>query len=156
MHSWRVLILPFMEQSALYNMYNFNEPWDGPSNRKLLALRPNIYVCPTLQAERPSAAAVTSYVLLTGPGTTFPHGRTTRLTDIRDGTANTLIAAEVSNVSVAWTEPRDLDVRTMSFRVNDPNRPGISSRHPGGANVSFADGGKRFLREGITPGSCAP
>ena len=41
----------------------------------------------------------------------------------------------------------------MSYRVNDPRRPGISSKHPGGANVGFADGSTRFLRESIVPGT---
>lgn len=35
MHSWRVLILPFLEQQNLYAAYHFDEPWDGPNNRKL-------------------------------------------------------------------------------------------------------------------------
>src|SRR5262245_42706847 len=39
-HSWRVLILPFMECDPLYREYRFNEPWDGPNNRKLLAKMP--------------------------------------------------------------------------------------------------------------------
>src|SRR5688500_8670454 len=30
MHSWRVLILPFIEEQALYQRYRFNEPWNGP------------------------------------------------------------------------------------------------------------------------------
>ena len=39
MHSWRVLILPYLDQDALYKAYDFTEPWDGPTNKKLLALR---------------------------------------------------------------------------------------------------------------------
>jgi len=42
---WRVLILPFLECDPLYKQYNFNEPWDGPNNKKLLAARPRRYVC---------------------------------------------------------------------------------------------------------------
>lgn len=150
MHSWRVLILPFMEQNALYSAYNFSEPWDGPSNRKLLNSMPPIYSCPS---RNPGVATnLTSYVAVTGPGTAFPDGRTVAFQDIKDGTSYTVIAVEIENVDIPWTEPRDLDVRTMSFRVNDPKHAGVSSRHPGGANITFADGGKRFLREGVTPG----
>ena len=63
---------------------------------------------------------MTSYVAVTGPGTVFPGATSTRLEDITDGTANTLFVVEVSNVDIPWTAPRDLDVRSMSFRVNDP------------------------------------
>ena len=41
-HSWRVLILPFVEQKALYKRYNFDEPWNGPNNRKLAGRRPDV------------------------------------------------------------------------------------------------------------------
>ena len=70
----------------------------------------------------------------------FPDDKTVKLSDIRDGTVSTILAVEIANVDIPWTEPRDLDVRTMSFLVNDPKRAGISSPHPGGPNVAFADG----------------
>src|SRR6478735_1777869 len=35
MHSWRVLLLPYLEQKALHRQYRFDEPWDGPNNLKL-------------------------------------------------------------------------------------------------------------------------
>ena len=43
MHSWRVLILPYLDRNALYKAYNFSEPWDGPNNKKLLALASRVY-----------------------------------------------------------------------------------------------------------------
>ncbi len=57
MHSWRVLILPFLEYDDLYKQYNFNEPWDGPNNRKLLAARrAHMLVLPTRTSHRPVRA----------------------------------------------------------------------------------------------------
>src|SRR6476661_8060061 len=47
MHSWRVLILPYLDQAALHTEYNFSEPWDGPNNSRLLARRPAVYACPS-------------------------------------------------------------------------------------------------------------
>jgi prepilin-type processing-associated H-X9-DG protein len=148
MHSWRVLILPWLERSDLYNQYNFGEPWDGPNNIKLLNSIPPVYACPSWHD---STTTLTSYVAVTGPGTIFPGERTTRNEDITDGTSNTLIVLEVANVKIPWTAPQDLDVRTMSLRINDPKRPGISSKHPGGANVVFADASTRFVHESIAP-----
>jgi prepilin-type processing-associated H-X9-DG protein len=151
MHSWRVLILPFMEQSALYSMYNFNEPWNSAGNSRLLGMMPNIFACPSRHDTRRRPTSLTSYVVVKGPGTAFPEGKSVKLTDIKDGTSSTIVAVEVENLDIPWTEPRDLDVRSMSFRVNDPKRAGISSRHPGGANIAFVDGSQHFLCEGITP-----
>ena len=45
-HSWRVLILPYTEHGSLYERYDFDEPWDGPNNSKLIAEMPNFYGCP--------------------------------------------------------------------------------------------------------------
>jgi hypothetical protein len=150
MHSWRVLILPWLERTDLYNQYNFSEPWNGPNNVKLLHSIPTNYVCPSWHDY---TTTLTSYVAVTGPGTIFPGERPTRIEDITDGTANTLILGEVANVRIPWTAPKDLDVLAMSLRVNDPERLGISSKHPGGAHISLADGCIRFARETITPGN---
>ena len=60
---------------------------------------------------------------------------------------------EVSNVNIPWTAPVDLDVRTMSLQINDGKHAGISSKHPGGANVGVADGRARWARDSITPGN---
>lgn len=150
MHSWRVLILPFMDQSPLYSMYNFNEPWNGPADSKLIATCPSVYICPS-RHDYPARACATSYVVVTGPGTIFPDSATVMLSEIKDGDASTIIAVEVVNVDIPWTEPRDLDLRTMSFRFNDPNRAGISCRHPGGPGFSLADAQCRRLRKLITP-----
>jgi len=48
-HSWRVLILPFIEEEALYNEYRFDEPWNGPNNSKLASKMPDVFRCPSFQ-----------------------------------------------------------------------------------------------------------
>jgi hypothetical protein len=140
-HSWRVLILPFLEQSMLYNSYSMAEPWDGPSNRKLLAQRPGIFGCPS----RDGGGHLTSCVVIVGPKTLFPGSKSRTLGDIRDGASQTFLLVEVSNVNIPWTEPRDLDAETMSWVFDDPSRPSISSPHERGPNVAFADDSIRVL-----------
>jgi Protein of unknown function (DUF1559) len=143
MHSWRVLILPFMdmEQTALYNAYNMAEPWDSPNNRKLIGPMRNIYGCPS----RDGGPTLTSYVAIVGPRTVFPGSKSRRIAEIRDGTTETILLAEVSNVDVAWTEPRDLDVETMSWIINDRSKPAVSSVHSRAPTLLFADGMVRSL-----------
>lgn len=136
MHSWRVLILPFMEQQPLYASYRFDEPWDGPNNRTLLHQMPNVFACPN---HRDASSGLTSYAAITGPKTAFPGAKTTRIADITDGTHTTIFLAEVCNLDIPWTAPRDLDTSWMSFRINDPARPGISSRDRGGPAVVAVD-----------------
>jgi Protein of unknown function (DUF1559) len=141
MHSWRVLIMPFLYQDPLYESYRMDEPWDGPNNRKLIDRRPNVYNCPS----RPPSPGLTSYVVIVGPNTAFPGSKTTKLGDIHDGPASTILVAEVSNVDIAWTEPRDLDAESMSWAIDDPKRPSISSPHYAGPAVIFADASYRRL-----------
>jgi hypothetical protein len=148
MHSWRVLLLPFMEQAPLYNQYNITEPWDGPNNIKLLNSMPSYLACPS-RFSHPTT--LTSYVAITGPGTMFPGAGSVKFADITDGLSNTLMVVEVANLKVPWMAPLDLDIRTMSLRVNDPNHPGISSKHPGGANMVLGDARTCFMRDSITP-----
>jgi uncharacterized protein DUF1559 len=52
LHSWRVLLLPFLEQRELYEQYDFDEPWDGPNNRKLLAQRPSVFAFHDVQSQQ--------------------------------------------------------------------------------------------------------
>ncbi len=144
-HSWRVLILPFLEQQGLYDQYDFREPWNGPNNIKLLSKLPPVFECPTSHSPGPPVSTFTSYVAISGPGTMFPGAESIRLDQVTDGPAQTLMVVEVANVQIPWTKPEDLDVRTMASRIHDRDHPSISSNHPGGAVAAFGDGASRFL-----------
>jgi Protein of unknown function (DUF1559) len=147
MHSWRVLILPFLEEQRLYDQYDFGEPWNGPNNIKLLDSMPRIFACPRRSSNPKN---LTSYVVITGPGTLFPGVNSAKVADISDGTPNTLMVVETDNVGIPWTSPVDLDVRSMSFKINDRKAPGISSQHPRMVNVAYVDGTVRWLGESIS------
>jgi len=116
MHSWRVLILPYMERLPLYHMYDFKEPWDGPNNRKLWDLMPEVYRCPG--AERYAhmnhqpfgklAANAASYVAVVGDRTAWPGTRAVSQVAITDGLSETLTMIEYSGNKHPWTAPIDL------------------------------------------------
>jgi prepilin-type processing-associated H-X9-DG protein len=148
--SWRVLLLPYLEYKPLYDKFHLDEPWDNPHNQALLSSMPNIYHCPSHFAS--ASLGYTNYAAITGPGTLFPFSGKVTFADITDGTHNTLAFAEVCDRRIPWTSPVDLDVQVMSFQINDPRRPGISSKHPGGANVVFADGTAVFLTQDTPTG----
>jgi len=138
MHSWRVLILPFLERMDLYKRYNFDEPWDGPTNRKLLGQMPPQYHC--ISSDVPFEKRLTSYVVVVGKNTAFPGAKARELSELADGPARTLLVVEACHTGINWMEPRDLDLDAMNLRINDRDRPGIGSTHREGANAVFADG----------------
>ena len=67
-YSWRVAILPYLEQNPLYQQYNFNEPWDGPNNRKLLHKMPAVLSYPGVDGS-PISGTNSAYFVFTGKGT---------------------------------------------------------------------------------------
>ncbi len=149
MHSWRVLILPFLEQDDLYDQYDFSEPWDEPNNSKLAARIPKVFQCPSNYNRGQSL--MTSYVVVVGPETAWLGEKARTLGDMKDGTSNTILVVEVADSGIHWMEPRDFHVLQMSTTINSPAGQGISSKHPGGAQVGLADGSTSFVPEDWTP-----
>src|SRR5262249_38706201 len=127
MHSWRVLILPFAEQKPLYDAYRLDEPWDGPNNRKLHNQYPACFFCPTCYGKQPLGE--TNYVAVVGPGTVWPNDKCIQMSDVKDGTSNTILVVELANSGIHWMEPRDLHVNQMPMAVNAQRGQGISSPH---------------------------
>lgn len=144
MHSWRVLLLPFTEYAQDEVQYDFSQPWNSPANLAFAKESQihNMYFCPS---ESDWDRNDTSYVMLVGPNA-FSDGPTARKKeDITDKPGETIIVGEMSRSGIFWTEPRDLSVSEMSFKINDPNQIGLRSDHYGGLHVLFADGSVCFL-----------
>lgn len=136
--SWRVAILPFIEQQQLYSEFKLDEPWDSPHNQALAAKMPKTYACPSVPLLADNPHGMTEYLAIVGPVALFDETMGTSLDSVTDGTANTLAVVESKGL-VLWTKPEDvpLDVQTQSK---------VSSYHPGGANALFGDGSVRFLK----------
>jgi prepilin-type processing-associated H-X9-DG protein len=145
MHSWRLLILPFLEYEEIYERYRFDEPWDGPNNRKLHDLVVSAYRCPSHPDQGHSAA----YLAVVGPETIWRGSEAVRLEDVTDGTNRVIRLIEVAKPGMHWMDPHDLEFHRMSFVIGEPDGP--SSGHPGGANVLMADGSVWFLKKGTGP-----
>lgn len=140
--SWRVALLPYLEQKDVFDAIQQDEPWNAEANQQAYRYRPSIYRMP-LDQDRSDFD--TDYLVITGPGTLFEDGRDMRMSACTDGPANTILAVEVLKSGVHWAEPRDLDIRTMILKINGGGAKGICSPWPGGAHVAFADGSVRFL-----------
>ena len=150
LHSWRVLLLPYLEQKAIHRQYRFDEPWDGPNNRKLHNNVLKCFCCPA--DENAYRNAETSYVVVTGPKTPWRGANSFfRDADILDGLSNTILLVEIANSGIHWMEPRDLHINQMPMTINAARVQGISSHHPGGALAADAAGGIRFLTNDTSP-----
>jgi len=125
MHSWRVLLLPFLSDEKLYVDYKFDEPWDSPNNKKLLSRRPSVYAFP---GDDSDGGTVTNYLAVVGAETAWPGAKSTKIKDIRDGTSLTIFVVENEGSGIQWTEPRDLDFSKFDLMLKDPVRHGISSK----------------------------
>lgn len=137
--SWRVLILPYLDDSGIFNRFVLDESWDGPNNRPLLDSMPPSFACPN-HRDGSSRLPYTSYVAVTGPRTLFPGVTPRSLKDVTDDPGQTLMLVEVSNVDVPWTAPIDLDA--VSGLLDPPIGPDpvLSSRDPRGPAALTADG----------------
>jgi prepilin-type processing-associated H-X9-DG protein len=134
--SWRVAILPYIEQQDLYRKFKLDEPWDSPHNKKLLPLMPKIYAPVAGAAAEPDS---TFYQVFTGEGTIYtkPDVRR-RIYNITDGTSNTFMVAE-AHKGVPWTKPEDMVVTAKSL-------PKLGGQFKGFFNVAFCDGSVRRIK----------
>ncbi len=103
--SWRVRILPFLEQNKLYKEFKLDERWDSKHNLALLEKMPKVYASPRVTVKR---KGYTVYQVFTGPAALFNAGKPRyNIGNIPDGTSNTLLAVETS-AAVPWTKPADI------------------------------------------------
>ena len=134
LHSWRVLLLPFLGHAELYRQYRFDEPWDSTHNRQLLDQMPAVYGCP---ADKKRPTGTTNYVAIVGPQTVWPEHCAISIAQIEDG--NTILLTETVDVGIAWLEPRDLsydDLKNGGYRSN----PRPSYKHLERMRLLMVDG----------------
>ncbi|MFO0847461.1 MAG: DUF1559 domain-containing protein [Gemmataceae bacterium] len=104
--SWRVLILPYIEQDNLFKQFKLDEPWDSEHNKKLIALMPKIYDDP--RAPSPAASGLTHYKVFVGKGAGFDWIKGGTFQNITDGTSNTIMTVAGGD-PVVWTKPDDIE-----------------------------------------------
>ena len=146
--SWRVALLPYLEEADLQEQFRLDEPWDSEHNLKLLERMPAVYADPSTPAEQ-AGRGLTTIQVLTGKGTTFiAPDKAPRLAQISDGTSRTLAIVEaMPDKAVPWTKPEDIEF--------DPERPLAGVGNPRrAAGVFFGgmmDGSVRMLTPDLDP-----
>jgi hypothetical protein len=137
--SWRVAILPFLEQDALYRQFKLNEPWDSEHNRQLVAQMPAVYAAP---GGRYQNDGTTFYQAFVGSGAAFDGREGLSRSDFLDGSSKTAVAAEASE-AVPWTKPQDL-----SYSPDQP-LPRLGGVFADGSHVLYADGTVIFVKKNV-------
>ena len=149
LHSWRVLFLPYVEQTALYNAIRLDEPWDSEYNSQFHSQMPSCYCCPSTDA----MAGMTTYSVIVGEETPFGDP-TVNLTlgSISDGLSNTIFIVE-RKTPVCWMDPtQEITFEEACKGINVFGNE-MGSNHTGGMNVGMFDGSVQFISETIHPGN---
>src|SRR5581483_1589324 len=102
--SWRVHLLPFMEEDELYREFKLDEPWDSEHNKKLIPRMPKWFAGDLKLA----AEGKTTYLVPAGKNTAFDGMKRLKFLDVTDGASNTLLMVDVDDEhAVTWTKPND-------------------------------------------------
>ena len=138
--SWRVHLLPYLEQAELYNEFNLEEPWDSEHNKSLIEKMPEFFKTAGVED-----AGTTSCHVLTGEGTPFGSEEAPGMRNITDGTSNTLMAVMAgADKADVWTKPGGLEI--------DVENPAAALGEVGDRfAVLFSDGAARFLPADLEP-----
>ena len=137
LHSWRTLILPYLEEQPLYKSIDLAKPWNDPANAEACKTSVDAYRCPSAT----DGENYTTYLAIVTPDSCFRPTEPRDLSDITDGTRNTLMLIEVdSGHSVPWMSPVDADENVV-LGIG----PKSSLDHAVGVHAAFVDGSVRFL-----------
>ncbi|MFO0915038.1 MAG: DUF1559 domain-containing protein [Pirellulales bacterium] len=107
LHSWRVLILPYMEQEELYRQIDLTKPWNDPVNLKFADQMPQVLQCPSYEPASLTQRNTTSYVAVVGPQTAWPPTGLRKASDFKDGTGHTISLVESEFNRINWMAPFD-------------------------------------------------
>jgi hypothetical protein len=141
LHSWRTLILPFLEQETLYQTIDLSKPWNDLANAKALKSDVPVFRCPEAVGPRNT----TTYLAIVAPNCFFNPIGSRRFAEVTDAYGSTLMVIEAGEeIAVAWMAPVDAD----EFLVLSLGKS-TKLHHAGGTNACCVDGSVKFLKAGI-------
>jgi hypothetical protein len=134
--SWRVAILPYLEEVELYKQFRLDEAWDSPHSKKLIEKMPKVYAPIGVKTKTPHT---TFYQGFSGPNTVFGNPRGVSIGHIHDGTSNTFMVVEAGE-GVVWTRPQDIPY--------DPKKPlpKLGGLFSDGFHAALCDASVQFIR----------
>lgn len=153
LHSWRVLILPYLGKQELYDRANLDAPWSAEENQELIFNMPDVFRSSGLS--QTNLGHETNYVMVRGPNTLFPSPAIALgPKDIVDNPTQTILVTETARKpggNRSWIEPDDLDIRRMQMLIGAGPETEIGGNGEAGAVVVTVDGRAHFLKSTVTP-----
>jgi len=155
LHSWRVAILPYLEQNELYKKIRLDEPWDSEYNKQFHSQCPAFFQCPQMVAKNPAIKrdGLTTYSVIVGKNAYPEADKKYDLYMITDGTSNTLAVVE-RQVPVCWMDPTQEITQEEAMKGIGKSEKGIAAVHTSGSRMStqtaFFDGSTRTIMEHVT------
>ncbi len=138
LHSWRTLILPYLEQQPLYQTIDLSKPWNDQANAKAMGTSVPVFRCPAAVGP----PNTTTYLAIAAPNGCFLPGESRRLAEITDAHESTLMVIEAGEENaVPWMAPVDAD-ESLVMSLG----PATKLHHEGGTNACFVDGHVQFLK----------
>lgn len=164
--SWLADILPFMDQTPLFQQIDFEKAWDADANQLSTQVMIPVYQNPSqTKTTTDDGTPLTHYVGVAGVGEKAPtlpnndkstgifgYNRVCRFRDVTDGLSNTAMVIDATGESLGpWAQGGKSTVRAFTKKpyINGPD--GIGSPHTGGCHVLLGDGSVRFISENIDP-----
>lgn len=143
LHSWRTLILPFIERHDIYEKIDLSKPWDDPANHAALEIPIHVFQCPS----RGCPPTHTTYFAVVAPGGCFLPTEGRKLADITDDANLTLMVMETSpEKAVHWMCPSDaLEPQTIDLGAGD------KLAHPGAVQAVCVSGSVLIVSADSTP-----
>jgi Protein of unknown function (DUF1559) len=133
LYSGRVLLLPFLEQAALYERFDKSKAWDSPENAPFTQIAIPVFQDPASQSHAPDRS---DYVFASGAGTLFDGANKVSFNNVTDGLSNTIAVVATSAGADHWAAPSDWNIDSGAVPP---------SNHPGKLLVLFADGSVRMI-----------
>jgi hypothetical protein len=147
LHSWRVLILPFIGQNALYSQIRLDEPWDSEYNKQFHNRMPGIYKCPSNPGNGCTYSVIAGEAFVAATEAGKITGKNFGL--LQDGTSNTLAIVEIKQ-PCNWMDPTaDIDLATLEKGINTPNGRAGSFHANNIITIGLFDGSVRIMPQTI-------
>ena len=131
LHSWRTLLLPYLDEGILYASIDLTRPWDDPVNQNAYEMRAIPYTCPSFKGK----PTETLFQVIVGPNCGFLGAEPQSLSEFSDPDRTILIAEVDAKHVVHWMSPFDTDEVTLLNSIK-----GTPTVHEGGFHALLADG----------------